>query len=139
SADVVAGADGDLVELVEDVELRQGEGVEAVEHRRGPHDREVEPAGTAGAAGDGAELVAAAAEVLAGRVVELRRERAAADARRVRLGHAQHAVDVLRGHAEAGAYAAGHRVRRRHERVRDVVDVEYRPLRSLEHNSAACG
>src|SRR3954452_9248394 len=85
AADVVAGADGDLVEIIEDVELRQRDLVEAVEHRRGAHDREVEPAGAARPAGDGAELVATPAEMLAVRVAfELRRERAAADARRVR-------------------------------------------------------
>src|SRR3954453_14461462 len=82
AADVVADADGDLFELVEHVQLRQRDRVEAVEHRGCAKYRQVQPAGAARTSGDGAELIAARAEVLTVLVVQLRRERAAADARR---------------------------------------------------------
>src|SRR5436305_14735840 len=111
AADVVADADRDLVELVEHVQLRQRDRVEAVEHGRGAEDGEVEPAGAARAAGDRTELVAARAEVLAVRVVELRRKRAAADARRVSLGHDDHAMHVLRCHYQSREDAARQVVR----------------------------
>src|SRR5437868_3918730 len=84
-ADVVADADGDFLELIEHIELGQGDGIESVQHRRGAEDGEVEPAGAARAAGHGAELVAARAQMLAVIVVQLRRKRATADARGVRL------------------------------------------------------
>src|SRR3954447_3349162 len=57
---------------------------------------EVEPAGAAGAAGGGAELAAALADLGADRVVELGGERARADARGVGLRHAPDDVDVAR-------------------------------------------
>ena len=105
AADVVFGADGDLVELVEHVELGQRHGVDAIEHDGGAQHGEVEPAGAARASGHRPELISALAQMLAGRVVQLRRERAAAHARGVRLGHPFHAMDVLRRDAQAGADA----------------------------------
>src|SRR3546814_3376309 len=48
------------------------------------------------APGDGAEFMSALAELLAGRVLEFGREGAAADARRVRLGDAEHETDRRR-------------------------------------------
>jgi hypothetical protein len=137
AADLVAGADADLVEFVQDVELGDRQLVEAVEHDGGAQDGQVEPAGAAGTAGHGAEFVAALAQMLAVGVVQLRGEGAAADAGGVGLGHADHGVDVLRGHAEAGADAAYDGVRGGHERVRAVVDVEHHPLRAFEHDPFA--
>jgi hypothetical protein len=69
-------------------------------------------------------------------VVQLGRERARADARRVRLRDADDLVDVLRADAGADARRAGDRVRRRHERIRPVVDVEHRRLGALEEDRA---
>src|SRR3954453_17813211 len=93
AADVVADADRDFFELVEHVQLRQRDRVEAVEHCGRAKYGQVEPAGGPRTAGHGAELVAARAKVLAVLVVQLRWERAAADARRVRLRHADDTVD----------------------------------------------
>ena len=70
-------------------------------------------------------------------VVELGRERAGADAGRVRLRDAPDLVDVLRADAGAGAGAAGHEVRAGDERIGAVVDVEQRALRALEDDRAA--
>ena len=69
--------------------------------------------------------------------VELGRERAAADAGRVRLGDAEHVAQRARAQAGAGGGRARDRVRRGHERVGAVVDVEHRSLRALEENALA--
>ena len=68
---------------------------------------------------------------------QLGRERARADARRVRLHHADDALDVARADAGAGADRAGHRVARGDERIRAVVEVEEHRLRALEQHPLA--
>ena len=121
----------------EHVELGDHEPGEAV-HARGVAERhQVEPAGAPGAAGGGAELAADLADPLAELVVELGRERAGAHARGVRLGHAPHLVDRARPDAGAHAGRARHGVRRGHERIGAVVDVEHRALGALEDHELA--
>src|SRR5581483_563571 len=71
AVDFVAGGDGDFVEFVEDIELGDAEPLGAIDHVGVAEEREVEPAGAAGASGDGAEFVAALADGIAERVVEL--------------------------------------------------------------------
>src|ERR1051325_2370014 len=88
AAHVVRGADADLFERVEDVELRERDGVEAVQRRGRAQHRQIEPARAARASRHRAEFVAALAEVIAEVAVQLGRERAAADAGGARLGHA---------------------------------------------------
>ena len=75
---------------------------------------------------------AAAAQLLADVVGELGRERAAADARRVGLGDAEHVVQVARAQPRARRGRARDAVRRGDERIGAVVDVEQRALRALE-------
>ena len=96
----------------------------------------VEPARPPAAAGVRAELVAPLDEQVADRVavVQLGRERAAADPRHVGLGHTDDAVDRPRADAGTGADAARDRVRRRDERIGAVVEVEVRGLRALEED-----
>src|SRR5207245_11304709 len=110
SVNVVAGADRDLFKFVEHVDLRERKGVEAVEHHRSAKDGQVEPAGAPRPSGHGTVLVATFAKALAGGVIQLGREGAAAHPRRVRLRDAEDAVDVLGGDAESGADAADDRV-----------------------------
>ena len=98
---------------------------------------EIQPPRAPRAPGRRAELAAARADLLAGLVVQLRREGPGADARRVGLGHAPDLLDVARADAGADARGAGHRVRRGHEGIRAVVDVEHRRLGALEDNPAA--
>src|SRR6185437_13922070 len=95
------GADLDLGEAVQHVELGQGNAVDAADLDRLPHHDRVEPAATALAAGDGAELAAALAEPLPGLVGELGREGAAADARRIGLGDAEDIADCAGTNARA--------------------------------------
>ncbi len=70
-------------------------------------------------------------------VLQLRRERPGADARRIGLDDAEHVVERLRAHARARQRAADRRVRRRHERIRAEVDVEHRALRAFEQHVLA--
>src|SRR4051794_8224066 len=133
----VARAHLDALEAAEDVELRDHERRERVDARGVLQRDEVEPAGPARAARRRPELAAALADLAADLVVELRRERAGADAGRVRLRDAPDLVDVARADAGADARGARHRVRRRHERIGPVVDVEQRALGALEDDDAA--
>ena len=83
-------------QAVEHVELRQRQRVEAVDARRVAHDDRVVPAAAARTAGRRAVLLAAFAQPIAQLARELGRQRPLADARRVRLRHAQHAADRAR-------------------------------------------
>src|SRR6185312_1587239 len=103
---LVGDADGDLVEVVEHVELGQRHGADTVEELAVAGRHRVEPAAAPGPAGDGAELVAAMAQDLARGVRQLAGEGAAADARGVGLEQAHGAVDSRRRHAGARAGAA---------------------------------
>ena len=135
----IAGADLDLLEAVEHVELGQRERVEAVDARaRSARDRVV-PAAAARPAGRRAVLLAALAQPIAQLAGQLGRQRPFADARRVGLGHAEHAVDRARRHAEAGADAADRGVRRGDERIGAVIDVEQRALRAFEQHRLPVG
>src|SRR5262249_54894571 len=137
AAVAVGGADLDLVEAVEDVELGEGDPGNAGDLDRLPHHDGVEPAAATLAPGDDAELAAALAQALADRIGELGREGAAADPRRVRLGDAEHVSDGAGTDARARCRLARHRVRRCDIRVGAVVDVEHRSLRALEKDAPA--
>ena len=133
----VTGAQGDLVEAVEHVELGDRERVEAVHAHRVAHHHRVVPAAPARAPGRGAVLAAALAQQVALGAVQLRRQRSLADAGRVGLGDAEDRADGARADAEAGADAADRRARRRDEGVGAVIDVELRPLGALEQHALA--
>src|SRR5215210_7368541 len=92
----VADADTDGVEAVENVELGQGDAVDAGGANRLAHEHGVEPAAAALAARDGAELAPALADALAGVVEEFGRERPLAHPRRVGFCDAEHVADRAR-------------------------------------------
>jgi hypothetical protein len=71
-------------------------------------------------------------------VVQFGRERAAADARGVGLGDAEHVVDRVRADAGAGQRAADGGVGRGDVGIGAVVDVEQRALRALEQHRLPC-
>ncbi len=100
---------------------------------------EVQPAGAAAASGRGAVLVSAVDDAVADLVAleQLGREGAGADAGRVGLRDTPHLVDVARPDAGSDAGRRADRVRRRHERIRAVVDVQQRALRALEQHELA--
>ena len=133
----VGDAELHLVERVEHVELGDRQFGEPVEPGRMTQHRDVEPAGAAAAAGDGAELAPDVDESFPGLSVVLGGERAGADARAVRLGDADDTGDPLRTDARPGARPAGHRIRGRDVRIGAVVEVEERGLGALEEHMLA--
>src|SRR6185437_906748 len=94
AVDLVVRADGDLGTLVHDVHLGDNEPLGGVDHVGVAEQREVEPAGAARAASDGAVLLAAGAEQVALAVGDLSREWAFADAGDVGLGDADDGADA---------------------------------------------
>jgi hypothetical protein len=140
-AELVAHAHADLLEPVEDVELRDAEARDAVDEHGALQRRGVEPAAAAEPSGDDALLLADGREVVAdgARCVDrqLGGKRAAADARRVGLGDAEHVAEHLRPDARARGGIAGDAIAGRDERVRAVVDVQQRPLRAFEEDPLA--
>src|SRR4030042_5795439 len=106
-ADAVGGGDANLVELVEDVELGERNGLDPVPAHRGARSHRVEPARAARPAGGSAELVASLPQVLAAAVDELGGERAAPDAGRVRLEDAQDPADDSGGQPARGRGGTG--------------------------------
>src|SRR6185503_164915 len=108
----IAGADLDLGQTVEDVELRQAETRDAVREHRAPQQHGVEPAAAPRPARRRTELVADRTQSPADVVVELGGERARTDARRVRLDDAEHVVDSARLDARARSGTADRSVRR---------------------------
>src|SRR5205814_483976 len=64
-ANAIGGADLDLVEAVEHIELGQGDAVDAADPDRLAHRHRIEPAAAPRPSGNGAELAAAITELLA--------------------------------------------------------------------------
>ena len=121
----------------EHVELGERDFGEAVDPHRVAQRDPVEPAAAATAPGDGAELAADLDHALADLVVELGGERAAADPGDVRLGDTDDRSIAFGPIPDAGARTARRRVRRGHERVGAVVDVEQRALGTFEEDVLA--
>ena len=136
---LVGDADLDGLERVEDVELCEGDLRERVEPDGLARHHGVEPPAPAAASGVGPELVAALDEQVAGLVAELGRERARAHPGDVGLGDPDDPVDVARSESRAGAGAPGDGVRRRHEGIGAVVEVEEGCLGPFHQDVAAGG
>ena len=134
AVDVVRHADLHRLEGVEDVELGERDLRERVEPHRLTHHRHVEPPAPATPAGVGAELPADLAQLVARFVEQFGRERPRTDAGHVRLGDADHAVDVPGADTGAHARAPRNRVRRGDVGVGAVVDVEEGRLGALEQH-----
>ena len=97
----------------------------------------VEPPDPARPAGRRPDLVAPLRDARPDLVEQLGRERPRADARRVRLHHAEDLVDLQRADATARARAAGDGRRAGHVRVAAVVEVEQGALRPFEQDVVA--
>ena len=136
---LVARAYFDLVEAIEDVEARDRHVVDAREHPRVADDDGVEPAGTARAPRDGAELMSRLTQFLSDGVQLLRGEGTLADARAVCLDDADDLVDLLRRDACADGDAARDGVRCGDVGVGAVVDVQHGRLCALEEDFAPGG
>ena len=99
-----------------------------------PEHHRVEPTRTTLASGVRAVLVTALDQQRARLVVELGREWSTAHASHVCLRDTDDTVDVKWPHAATRARPAGDRVRRRHERIRAVVEIEECGLRTFEQD-----
>src|SRR5262249_57854003 len=95
-AEAIAGADLDLLEAVEHIELGERDAVDARGLHRLAHHHRIEPAAAPLPARHHAEFLAALSERLADLVRELGWEWAAADARRIGLADAEHIADRTR-------------------------------------------
>src|ERR1700720_1107517 len=102
----VPGADPERLEVVEHVDLGQYHGVDTVGGDGVARDRGVEPSDPARASGRGAVLGADLAKLIAEQIGQLGGKRSLADARRVRLEHADGPCDARRRDAAPGARAA---------------------------------
>ena len=92
--DLVADADGNFFELVENIQLGDHQPLRAVDLVGVAQHRNVEPAAAPRTAGYRAVLVAALAQQIAGGIVNLGGERPAADARDVGLGDGDDSANV---------------------------------------------
>ena len=107
----IAGADFDLVEAVEDVELGQREAIDAADAHGLAHQHGIEPAAAARPSGHNAELLAPLAENPADLVLLLGGERSFADARRIGLADAEHIADRAGAEPRPGRRLCRHRIR----------------------------
>src|SRR5580693_3220827 len=94
SLEFVADADGDLFELVEDVQLGDYQPLRAVDLVGIAKHWNVEPSAASRTARYRAVLVAALAQQISGRIVNLGGKRAAADAGDVGFGDGDYGADV---------------------------------------------
>ena len=131
----VPDADTDRVETVEDIELGQSDTVDARNLGDLPDENAVEPSAAPLAARNGAELVATLAELFAHRVRQLRRKRPGTDAGRVGLRNAEHIAEGARPDTRTRGRLRRDRIRRGHERVSSVVDIQKCALRTFEQDA----
>ena len=115
----------------EDVELRECERGDPVQSHCVAERDEVEPAATPFAPGDRPELAAELTHALLIGAFDLRWERTFSDPGHIGLGDADHPVDSVGPDPDPRRCVARDRVRRRHERICAVVEIEERPLRTL--------
>src|SRR5262249_15768386 len=130
AVETVTNADLELLEAVQDVQLGEGEAVDAAGADGLPHQHGVEPTAAPAPPGPGAELAAAVAYELADGILLLGGERTFADAGRIGLADAEHVADGAGTEAATDGRLRGHGVRGGHERVGAVVDIEQRALSS---------
>ena len=137
AVDVVGHAHLQRVERVEDVELGDGD----LRHRVQPdgvaQHHCVEPAGATATFGVDAVLVAQVHDLVAGGVEELRRHRTGSHTRDIRLGDADHPIDVAWSDTGADTGSTRDRVGGRDERIGAVVQVQERRLGAFEQHVLA--
>src|SRR5690606_21627284 len=125
----------DFRKAVEDVELGQRDAVDPADRDGLPHHHRVEPAAAPGPPGHDPALLASLAERAADLVVLLGRERAGSDPGGIGLGDAEHVTDRSRPETTADGSARRNRIRGSNEGISAVIDVEHRPLRTLEQDA----
>ena len=134
---LVGGAHFERIHAVQHIQLGQRDALDAADLDGLTHHHRVKPAATPPPARDGAKFVAALAQALPHRIVQLGGKRAGTDARGIGLGDAQHITDRARTDAAARRRLSRHGVGRSDVRVRAVIDIEHGALRTLKKNSFA--
>ena len=134
---LVGHADPDRLQLVEDVQLGDGQLGQRVDPDGVAEHDGIQPARAPTTPGGGPVLMADVHEVVAHLVEQLGGERPCSHTRHVGLGDAYDPVDIPGTDAGTGAGAAGNRVGRRHERIGAVVQVQEGRLGALHEDPAS--
>ena len=134
AVDHVARAHLDFVEIVEHVKFRERDVRQRIDSHRMAQHHEVEPTRATASPSHGAELAADINDPVGYVSVHLGGERSGTDSSGVRLGDADDTRDVAWADAASCTRTTGGGVRRRHVRIRAVVDIEEGRLRALEQN-----
>src|SRR5436305_7973939 len=137
AVETVADAHLDLVEAVQNIELGERQPIDSAGTRGLAAQPRIEPAAATWPPGHRAEFAPSLAKAASNLVVLFGGERPLAHPRRVGLADAEHIIDRAGPHPAAGRGLPRHRVRRGHERIGAVVDIEQRALRALEKDALA--
>src|SRR5713101_57185 len=99
----------------------------------------VEPSNAPGTAGRAAELVAFFTHCIGKPAADFGGKWSTADPRCVSLADAKHPVQAARGNTSAAEQRASSAIRRAHERISPVIDVEHHTVGALEQNAFTSG
>src|SRR5688572_28826376 len=102
-----------------------------------PQQDEVQPSDASASTRCGAELLTVLPDPVAGFIQKFRGKRARAHARRVGLANAKHRVDRARSNSRAQTSSRRGRIAARDVGIRTGIQIEKRPLRTLEKNLLA--
>src|SRR6185437_6437648 len=130
-AHAIRGAESDLVQGIQHVELGDRKVRESVDAHRVAHDYCVEPAAAPRTSGSRAKFIPELAHLRLKGLGEFRWQRPLSHTRRVRLDDSEATVQRTRRDTDSDSRAARCSSAGRDERIRPVIDVEQRALRSL--------
>src|SRR6185437_5745632 len=105
----ISDADGNLFEFVQHVQLCNHQAVKAVDHRRVPQKRDIEPAATARASSDRSKFLAGLAQFLAPFIIRFGGKRPAADARDIGFRNSDYALNTGGWNARSSTCSSGGR------------------------------
>src|SRR5438132_5897792 len=132
AVDFVTHTNGNFGQFIEDIQLCHHQPGNSVYGPCVTQQRQIEPAGAPGTPSNGPVPIAARAQQVTGRVEHFAGKRTTADAGAVRLGYTNYSVDGRRRDASSSDSAARSCAGRSHERIRAMVNVQHRSLRTLE-------
>src|SRR5438094_2063898 len=132
AVDFVTHTNGNFGKLIEDIKLRHHQPGNSVYGPCVTQQRQIKPAGAPATPSNSAELIPARAQQVTGRVEHFAGKRTTADAGAVRLRYTNYGLDGRRRDAGSSDSAARSCAGRSHERIRAVVNVQHRSLRTLE-------
>src|SRR4029077_15790044 len=122
---------------IENVELRDNERSDSIDHNGIAQHGEVQPSAPARAARDRSILFAAVADFARVEIGHLRGKRTAAYTSRVSLGYASDSGNTGGRNTQTCTRAAGSCIRRGHEGIGTIIDIEHGALSALKKDRAA--